>query len=228
MVELFEIRQDSLTALADGNALPASMLRMGLLSLGNKWDLLALQGRMFTIFQGTIGTVTLGSAADNAGIVTTAPATRLTVPTGYTFFPHRLQYSLTMANTAVDVEIAMLYSQTDSFTSSTGTTLVPKNLRPDNPRTSVATSVRTAGGGANLEAALTNVRIMYQRCLPLGFKFGTSYNSEIAEEYIWDDLIPIVGPASILLFFSAKTSAVSPYHSFTWAEVETQQAVKAV
>lgn len=226
---LLETRQDSLLAYHDGVAVPAPVLRMGIMPLADKWDLFGLQGRMFTMFQGVLGTVVTGPAADNAGIVLTAPTIRFTVPTGLTVFPRRLQVALLLTATAIDNEIAVIYSQTDSYTSAVGgTAITPLNLRTDNPRATAVTNCYISDAGALLEGALTNVRALYQQCFPLDMVFGTSYNSDINIDVTWDDLHPIVGPASVLIYLSGKTATNTHYFNMSWAEVPTVSAVGAV
>ena len=48
-------------------------------------------------------------------------------------FPRHLNLSVATAAGTVN-EIALVYSQTDSFTSSTGAAITPLNWRSDNPR----------------------------------------------------------------------------------------------
>lgn len=219
MSTLLEVRQQTLTSLGDGNVPPAPMLRMGIPIMATKWDQFALMGRMYNLKQTTIGTALAGSAADNAGIVLTAPTVRLTVPTGKTIFPRRFELAIaTLAG--VDNEIAVIASETDSYTSG-GTALTPLNWRTDNPRSTSMTNVYHAAGSAIVEAALTRVRALHQACLPLAAVFATSYDLKYNHTVLWDDLIPIVGPASFLIFLSAKTTANTHYFSLDWAEVDT-------
>lgn len=221
-----EVFQDALRSLSDGNTPPFPQLRMGVPPVASKWDLFALQGRMFTAKQATIGTAIAGSASDNAGIVTTAPTFRFTVPSGTTAFIRHLNVAFaTMAG--VDNEIALLYSQTDSYTSG-GTAVTPLNWRSDNPRSTAVTSCVYAAGSAITEAALTNVRAIYQDVVPLAFAFATSYVVQYTIDKYFEDLRPIVGPASVLLFLSAKTTANTHYFSLDWAEIPTVSAITAV
>jgi hypothetical protein len=216
MTTLFEVRQDTLTTLGDGNTPPVPLARMGIPAVLSKWDMFALAGRMFTVKQTTIGTPLTGSAAAAGGIVLTAPTVRFTVPTGYTVFPRR--FNLSYATLAgVDNEIAVIASQTDSYTSG-GTALTPLNLRTDQPAATAVTKCYHADSSAIVEAALTNVRALYQANIPLAFAAGESFWNTVVQ---WDDLIPIVGPASVLIFISSKTTANTHYFSFDWAEVLT-------
>jgi hypothetical protein len=226
MTTLFETRQDSLCSLPDGNTPPQALLRMGIMPVANKWDLLALQGRMFTVKQTTIGTALAGSAADNAGIVLTAPTLRFSVPVGTTVFPRRLQVAFaTMAG--VDNEIAWVYGDTATYTSG-GTAVTPLNYRTDAPRATGVTNCYHAAGSAIVEAALTNVRAIYQDIVPLAFAFATSYHLMYTIDKWLDSFIPIVGPASVLVYLSAKTTANTHYVSMEWAEVPTISAITAV
>jgi len=218
MTTLFEVR-NTLTSLGDGNTPPVPLTRMGHPVGVTKWDHFALMGRMYNLKQTTIGTALAGSAADNAGIVVTAPTIRFTVPTGVTVFPRRFEVALATA-AGVDNEIAVIASQTDSYTSG-GTALTPLNWRTDNPRATAVTNCYHAAGSAIVEAALTNVRALHQAVIPLAFAFATSYHLLYNHAVQWDDLIPIVGPASFLVFLSAKTTALTHYFSLDWAEVAT-------
>lgn len=219
-----EVRQSTLTAAADGTVLRASALKMGVPVGANKWDLLALQGRMFNAKEGTIGTALTFSAADNAGIVLTAPTFRFTVPTGYTVFPRRLNLALIPGATTVDNEIALIYTSADSYTSG-GTAVTPLNWRTDAPRATAVTNCYHCSGSAIVEAALTSVRALHQEIYSVAAAYATSYNLNINKTVLWDEFVPIVGPASLLLFISAKTAAVTGYFSLDWAEIPTTSAI---
>jgi hypothetical protein len=222
-----QVAQDSLGALADGSIVRIPALKMGVPAGASKWDLFALGGRMFNVKEGTIGTAITFSAADNAGIVLTAPSFRFTVPTGTTVFPRRLNLALIPGATTVDNEIALLYTAADSY-SSGGTAVTPLNWRTDNPRATGVTNCYYCSGSAIVEAALTSVRVLHQEIYSVAAAFATSYNLNINKTVAFDDLVPIVGPASVLLFVSAKTAAVTGYFSFDWAEVPTVSAINAV
>jgi len=226
MVSLFEVRQDSLTSLGDGVVVPQALLRMGIAPVANKWDLLALAGYMFNAKQATIGTAIAGSAQNAAGIVVTAPSFGFTVPTGITVFPHRFNVSFaSMAGT--DNEIVIAYTDSDSFTSG-GTACSPLNLRSDNPRATSVTNCKVAAGAAIVEAAMTNVRALYQAVVPLAFTFATSYTLEKTLDIRWENFIPIVGPARFLFWASANTTASTLYFNAEWAEIPTVAAVTGV
>lgn len=220
MTTLFEVRQNSLASLTDGNTPPVPMARMGLPAVLGKWDFFALAGRMFNLKQTTIGTALAGSAADNAGIVLTAPTIRFTVPTGYTVFPRRFNLAMIPAATTADNEIAIIYTAADSYTSG-GVAHTPLNWRTDNPRATIVTKCYHGAGTAIVEAALTSVRALHQAVFTPAAAYATSYNLNVNYTVQWDDLIPIVGPASFLVYLSAKTAAVSHYFSLDWAEVAT-------
>ncbi len=220
MTTLFEVRQDTLTSLGDGNTPPVPMTRMGIPVQSDKWDLLALSGRMFTTFQGTVGTAITFSAADNAGVVVTAPSFRFTVPTGYTVFPRRLSLALIPGATTVDNEIALIVNNADSYTSG-GAALTPRNWRTDAPRASIVTNCVHCSGAAITEAAFTAVRVLVQEIYTPAAAYATSFNLNINKVWQFEEFIPVVGPASVVLFVSAKTAAVTGYFSMDWAEVQT-------
>ena len=220
MSTLFEVRGQSLTSLGDGNTPPVPLTRMGIPAGCSKWDLFALMGRMYNLKQTTIGTALAGSTAAAGAIVLTVPWVRFTVPTGKTVFPRHLNVALATA-AGTDNEIAFIYSQTDSYTSG-GTALTPLNWRSDNPRaTSVTNCYIGPSGGVITEAALTSVRALYQDIIPLAFAFATSYLLQYKVDKWFEDLIPIVGPASVLLYLGGATTTPTGYFSMDWAEVDT-------
>lgn len=219
-----EVRQTTLTAAGEGTVLRAPALKMGVPAGATKWDLLALQGRMFNAKQGVIGTALTFSAADNAGIVLTAPSFRFTVPTGVTVFPRRLELALIPGATTVDNEIALISTAADSYTSG-GAAVTPLNWRTDQPRATSVTNCVHCSGSAIVEAALTSVRALHQEIYTVAAAFATSYNLNINRTVEFDDLIPLVGPASLILYISAKTAAVTGYFSLDWAEVPTANVI---
>jgi hypothetical protein len=215
---LFEVRQNSLLTLGDGNTPAVPLSRMGFPAVSTKWDMFALQGRMFNLKQTTIGTALAGSTADAGGIVLTVPWVRFTVPTGYTVFPRHMNLALAAAAGTVN-EIAFIYTSSDSFTSSAGVATTPLNWRPDNPRsTSVTQCYIGASGSVNTEAALVGVRALYQDAIPAAF--AANATDQYVIDRWWNDLIPIIGPASVLLY-ATGTTAVTGYLSLDWAEVAT-------
>ena len=220
MTTLFEVRQDTLTTLGDGNTPPVPMARMGFPANISKWDMFALAGRMFNVKQAAMGTALTFSAADNAGIVLTAPSFRFTVPTGVTVFPRRVNLALIPGATTEDNEIAIIYTAADSYTSG-GTAQLPLNWRTDQPAATGVTNCYHCSGSAIVEAALTSVRSLHQGVHEVPAAFATSYELAINYTVEWDDLIPIVGPASFLIYVSAKTAALTGYYSVDWAEVLT-------
>jgi hypothetical protein len=221
-----EVFQDALRALSDGNAPPFPQLRMGVPVWASKWDLLALQGRMFNLKETTLGTPLSGGTADAGGIVLTVPWVRFTVPSGTTVFPRRLNLAASAAAGTIN-EIALAYTQTDSFTSSAGVALTPLNWRTDNPRSSAVTNCYVgASGSVNTEAALVGVRVLYQNAVPTAF--GANQTDQLCIDKLFEDLIPIVGPASVLLYFTGATTTPAGYFTLDWAEVPTVSAITAV
>jgi hypothetical protein len=218
MTTLFEVRQTSLLSLGDGNTPANPMLRMGIPAEASKWDLFALGGRMFNVKQTTIGTALSGSTAAAGAIVLTVPWLRFTVPTGYTVFPRHLNLAISAA-AGTDNEIALCYSETDSYTSG-GTTLTPLNWRADGPKATIVTScVIGPSGGVITEGGLTRVRVLFQHVIPTAF--GVNQTDQYCLDKWFNDLIPIVGPASVLLFFGGATTTPAGYVSMDWAEVPT-------
>lgn len=225
MTTLLEVRQDSLLSLSDGNTPPAALLRMGILPVATKWDLLALQGKMFNLTNATVGTPIAGSAQDAGGIVVTAPTIRVGVPTGYTFFLYRFNLAIqAMAGTLN--EIAIVASETNTYTSG-GTSVTPTNWRTDWPAgSSVGTNVCYAAGSAIVEGTLVRPRRLFAavKAAALATAEDFGYLSNIT----FPDFRPVVGPAAILVWVSAATTASTMEFSLDWAEVATVSAVTAV
>jgi hypothetical protein len=217
MTTLYEVRQNNLLSLGDGNVPANPMLRMGIPAEASKWDLFALMGRMFNLKQATIGTAIAGSAQAAGAIVLTAPTVRFTVPTGTTVFPRHINLSYASA-AGTDNEIALIYSETDSYTSG-GTAVTPLNWRSDNPRSTAVTNCYVAAGSAVVEAGLTRVRALYQDVIPTAF--GANQTDQYVVDKWFPDLVPIIGPASVLFFFVGATTTSTNYFSMDWAEVPT-------
>lgn len=217
---MLEVRQTSFIGASESTVMRAPALKLGIPAGGSKWDLFALGGRMFNLKQTTIGTELSGATAA-ASTVLTVPWVRFTVPTGTTVFPRHLNLSLTaLAGTAN--EIALVYTNTDSYTSG-GTALTPQNWRGDNPRASVVTScVIGPSGGVITEAALGTVRALYQEGLAAAFT--ASFLQHTIDKY-FEDLIPIVGPASVLLYLTGNTTTPAGFFSLDWAEVPSVNAI---
>lgn len=227
MATLLEVRQDSLLSLGDGNAPPQALLRMGIAPVATKWDLFALQGRMFNAHQTTIGTALNGGTADAGGIVLTAPFFRFTVPSGLTVFPRRFNWTFATLPGTMN-EIAIAYSVGDTFTSG-GTAHTPLNWRTDNPRATAVTNCYIGpSGGANVEAALVTPRVLYQKTIPLAASFASSYTLETTIDVWWDALVPIVGPAAFLVYLGNVTTTSTGYFTCDWAEIPSVSAITAV
>lgn len=223
MSDLYQVRQDSYLTAGEGSAPAIALSRMGLQPVLNKWDHLALGGRMFNVHENTIGTALTGSAAAAGAIVLTAPTIRLTVPAGTTLFPQALNVNLVSA-AGVEHEFAVVVSDTDSYTSG-GTALhTPYNLRTDDPRDSACTNKYHCSGSAIVEAALTNPRKIYTRG-KLYASAAVTDEPTLNFEKIWENLIPCVGPCSFLIFLSSKTTALTFEFDFTWAELPTVSVV---
>lgn len=220
LIRPYEVRQDGLTSLGDGQTPPAPMARMGLPAIMNKWDMFALAGRMFSVSQTTVGTALTNSAANGAAIVLTVPTIRLTVPVGLTFFPHRLQLSYeAMAGTANELAVV---SCTSASTTG-GLALTPVSLRQDEPVASGVTNVMSCSGAAITEGAITLVRAHWQSVEPLAFAAEAGNKTW---NICWEDLRPVVGPAAFIIYAGAVTTASTMMFTLEWAEVPTS-AVKA-
>jgi hypothetical protein len=211
----FEVRASGIGAYAEGQLVRPPLAKMGLPVSLSKWDHFALMGRMFNVKQTTIGTALSGGTADNGGIVLTVPWVQFTVPDGTTVFPRHLNLALSAAAGTLN-EIALVYTATDSYTSG-GTALTPLNWRSSGGvATSVTGCVIGPSGGVITEAALVGVRALYQDILPAAFT--ASFLSYRINQY-FDDLIPVMGPASVILYLTGATTTPAGYFSLDWAEV---------
>lgn len=215
---ILEVRSSVLAQYGDGQLVTGAASKFGVPFTATKWDQFAIAGYMFNVKQATIGTALTGSAAHNDGIVLTAPSIRFTVPTGKAVFPRRFNLAMIPGATTIDNEIAIIYTAADSWTSG-GTAMTPLNWRTDAPRASSVTNCYNASGSAITEAALTSVRSLHQAIFTPAAAFATSYNLNVNYAVEWDDLVPIIGPASFIIYLSAKTAAVTYYFSLDWAEV---------
>lgn len=217
MTTLYEVRQDSLLSLGDGNTPPNPLLRMGIPAQCSKWDIFALGGRMFNLKQTTIGTALAGATAAAGSIVLTVPWVQFTVPTGLTVFPRHLNLAMQeMAGTLA--EIAWVYTQTDSYTSG-GTALTPLNWKSGGAASSVTNCVIGPSGGVITEAALVGVRALYQDNLPA--TFAANATDKFCINIMIEDLVPVIGPASVIVFFGGVTTTPTGYFTMDWAEVPT-------
>ncbi|MDQ1307670.1 MAG: hypothetical protein QG671_3503 [Actinomycetota bacterium] len=216
-MSLFEVRTEVLLAAGEGTPPAGAMSKFGVPAVMSKWDLFALGGRMFNLGEGTVGTVLTGQAVNAAGIVLTAPAIRLAVPTGTTIFPRRLNLAIETTAGTLN-EIAVVASDTDSYTSG-GTAVVPKNWRMDDKRSSAMENVYHCSGSAIVEAALTNPRHLWKYVRPAAFTAGETFEGLTTVK--WDDLIPLIGPCSFLVYLGAATTALTYMFALDWAEVDS-------
>lgn len=221
---LLEVRQDTFLAAGEGTAPPSALLRMGVLVTASKWDLFALGGKMFTLGETTVGTLITAQAADTGGIVLTAPTIRFTVPTGTTVFPRALSIGFgAMAGTIN--EIAIIANNADSYTSG-GTAATPVNIRTDSAAASTAvTNCKIASGSAITEAALTTPRHLYKTSHPVAMAASAGADQIWNVEVKFDDLLPIVGPASFLVYIGAANTAPTFLYAMRWVEMDTTSVI---
>jgi hypothetical protein len=212
--QIFEVRS-GVGGYAEGQRVPAPLSKMGLPPFLSKWDHFALNGRMFNVKQTTIGTALSGATADNGGAVLTVPWLQFSVPVGTTVFPRHLNLAVAAAAGTLN-EIAFIYTATNSYTSG-GTALTPLNWRASGGlATAVTDCVIGPSGGVITEAALVGVRALYQDILPAAFT--ASFLSYRIDKF-FDDLIPVIGPASVVLYFNGASTTPTGYVSLDWAEV---------
>ncbi len=219
----FVVNQTSLLSNGDGTSPMPLMSKMGIVPFLSKWDFLALQGRMFNVHNTTIGTVLAGPTQNAASIQLTIPWFRFTVPAGLTVMPHRLHIALATA-AGTNNEMAVVYSMTDSYTSGgTAMATIIKNLRSDavSPRdTAVTNAYIGPTGGVITEAALTSPRVIWTKFKTYAMA-ASAGEIDVNSDVAWEHFIPIVGPASFLLYITANTTAPDIEFDLTWAEIPT-------
>lgn len=218
-MERFETRQNTLLASPEGMAPTWPFTKMGIPVVGSKWDALALGGFMFNAHENTIGTPLTGQAIDAGGIVLTAPAIRLTVPSGKVMLPRRLNLSVLTAAGTLN-EAAVVVSDGDSYTSGGTALITPLNWRTDDPRATALTNRYHCSGSAIVEAALTSPRKLFGRVLGIAFQ-AAAEPAQLQIDKEWDDFIPIVGPASFLVYLGAAGTALTYEFSLDWAEIDS-------
>ena len=134
-------------------------------------------------------------------------------------FPHRFNLGYAARARTVN-QVLVIYSEGDSFTSGTAIP-VPYNWRTDNPRASILTSVRHCSGAAIVEAALTKPRSLYK----WNQASASAAGEPLQHNIVWSTVVPIVGPASFLVFVSATGTAATYTFGLDWAEVPTTSVI---
>lgn len=219
-----QVRQNVLEAYGEYQNVAGAGLKMGVPVQASVWDLFALQGRMFNLHEATIGTVITAQAVDAGGLLLTAPTIRVGVPSGYTFFPYSLQIALETAAGTLN-EVAVVVSDTSSYTSG-GTSATARNWRNDSAaRATAAVNVYYCSGSAIVEAALTSPKLIFTYVRPAAFTAGETFDGGI--RCTWPVLRPIVGPASLLVYVGAATTASTYSFALDWAEIPTTSAIQA-
>lgn len=187
------------------------------------------EGRVFQTHNPTIGTALTGSAAAAGGHVLTAPTIRMTVPSGYVFVP--LFFKATFSAMAgTPNEMAIVASDTDTYTSGgTSVTLAAYNefIATSPPKTSVAANLRAGSGSALVEAALVNPRV-----IDLQYFARADAVSEPKADWVYSAKQQgiyehINGPASILIYMSAVTTALAYEFVLKWAELDKNVLVNS-
>lgn len=214
---MLEVRNNSLAAYAENSQVLGAALKMGVPAQAKIWDLFALAGYMFNAHETTIGTPITGQAVNAAGIVLTAPALRFTVPSGLTVFPRRLNLAIQTAAGTLN-EMQAIYTDTDTYTSG-GAAVTARNWRTSGGRASAVTNLLHCSGAAIVEAAITNPRQLWTYVRPAAFAAGETFDGLTTVQ--WDDLVPIIGPASFLVFLGAAGTALTYSFALDWAEVPT-------
>ena len=219
------VKQQSDAVTLDGNTATLAMLRERALSVADIVHQWTRAGRVFTTHNPTIGTALTFSAAAAGGHVLTAPSIRLTVPAALTVVPLNLKVTFS-AMAGTPNEMALVATDTDTYSSGgTSVTLAAYNRFLDNlgtgqPLTSQVTNLRSGSGSALVEGALTNPRV-----LDIQYFARADAVSEPKAEWRWNalrdgGLTYIHGPASVLIYISAVTTASAGEFMFDWAELD--------
>lgn len=208
------VQQDAYAPSPEDTLKPVRLNPRGELVVPDWMTQLALDGRVFNISNLTIETVALGSTS----FADTDPFILVDVPTGTTIIP--LEVLLAQGGTVAGGVITVLITTDDGLRfSSGGTAVTPINLRKDDPITS-ATSAYVGDATAIVAAANVDADTIWAGLLDQDV---TDPNS--TENVIWTarNYIPpiLIGPASLLIFAFAATTAPGLFWSVKWAEIPT-------
>ena len=225
------VQQQSRSIAGDSTYINLPALRDGPLVTADIIHQWTREGRVFQTHNPTLGTALTGSAAAAGGHVLTAPSIRMTVPVSTVVVPLRFQAKMS-AMAGTPNEFAIIASETDSYTSG-GTSVTLAALSTfissgsGSPRSSAVTNLRSGSGSALVEAALTNVRV-----LDINYLARADAVSEPKAE--WDANLAmkgafyyIQGPASILIYLSAVTTALTYEFVLEWAELDKNVLVNS-
>lgn len=208
------VQQDTYVATGEGNFMRARMNPRGELVVADWMTQLVLDGRVFNASNTTIETAVAGSTS----FADTDPFLLLDVPSGTTAIP--LEILLAQAGTVAGGVITILITTDDATRfSSGGTAVTPINMRKDDPNTS-ACSFYEGGSSAITASANTDADTLFATLLDQDVT-----DPNITENVVWTarKYIPpaLIGPASLLVFAYASTTAPSLYWSVKWVEFST-------
>lgn len=185
-------------------------------------------GKVFQTHNPTLGTAITFSAAAAGGHVLTAPSIRFSVPSSLVVVPLRLKVRFS-AMAGTPNEMALVASETDTYSSGgTSVTLTAYNTVIDNATdlaTSAVTNLRSGSGSALVEAALVDPRVIdiqYFARADAVSEPKAEWNFSAAAE---DALYYVSGPASILVYISAVTTASAGEFVLEWAELDKSEIV---
>ena len=187
-------------------------LRMGIPAQAGPWNLFALMCRMYNAHQAVVGMAIAMAAPAVGAIVLTAPCFWLHGRPRATRCSASPQCVLRHSGNDRQLSLPSSTLRRDSFdATSAGAAVVPLNWRNDNPRSSIVTNCWVGPSATDLVEALTRVRALYQDVIPVEFAATTICNYVV--DKWWNDLIPIVGPASVLLYAAGATASGTGYFS---------------
>ena len=181
------------------------------------------EGRVFQTHNPTIGTALTGSAAAAGGHVLTAPSLRMTIPASTVVVPIRFKATFS-AMAGTPNEMAIVASETDTYTSGgTSVTLTAYSAFVHSvgaPRSSAVTNLRSGSGSALVEAALSNPRV-------LDLQYFARADAVSEPKADWEAALAakgsfyyVAGPATILIYLSAVTTALTYEFLWEWAELD--------
>jgi hypothetical protein len=219
------VKQQSRGIASDGTYSAPYMTRGGALGFTGLADQWAREGRVFSTHNPTVGTALTASAAAAGGHVLTAPSIRMTVPTGYIAVPLFGKWTFS-AMAGTPNEMAIVASEGDTYTSGgTSVTLTAYNsiVSASPPKTSSVTNLRSGSGSALVEGTLVAPRVIdiqyFARADAVSEpKADWTYSAAAKGFYEY-----VIGPASLLIYISAVTTASAYEFTFSWAELDRNE-----
>ena len=225
------VQQQSRSIAGDSTYINLPALRDGPLVTADIIHQWVREGRVFQTHNPTLGTALVGSAAAAGGHVLTAPSIRFTVPVSTVVVPLRFKATFS-AMAGTPNEMAIVASETDTYSSGgTSVTLTALSAFLSSgsgaPRSSAVTNLRSGSASALVEGTLVNPRV-------LDIQYFARADAVSEPKADWNAVLGrqgsfyyIQGPASILIYLSAVTTALSYEFVMEWAELDKNVLVNS-